>query len=363
VTDFLTELREELLDGLDRYERAPWWRRTPRPAHVGPVARRIAAVAVAVAAIVVIVQLAGRGPDDERSTTPPVSRLEGFHASGFAVVGDNLWISQYNQSNLLRIDARTGKLRARIEVGGSPGGVVAGAGAIWVVDWEKGRLIKVDPATNRLVKTLTLGEVSNDIAFAGGAVWVTGDRGELLRVDPETVKVSKRVPLIASPSADSGLGPGVIAAGRTMWVAIGDGDIVELDARTGHILGHARGPALPVEHARRIAADDRALWISSPERHEVLRIDARSRRVTRYSLRGDPSTVAFVDGRLWVGTLHESGALTRVTVLDPADGHTIGTVPVPHPAVGIVASPTGGAWVTFGEDATVSPAAVRISGP
>jgi streptogramin lyase len=332
---------------------------------MGPAARRTVAVAVAVAAaIAVAVQLADRAPELEQGTTPQVSRLEGFHATGLVATDGSLWFTQYDIARLLRIDLETGKVRERIDVGGSPGAVIAAAGALWVHDWELGRLLKVDARTNRVVKTLTVGSSNGDIAFAGGAVWAIDERGSLLRVDPDAAAVTLRVPLGAAaplPTDASG-GSSLAAAGDAVWVVAGDGDITEVDARTGDILGRAGGPALPVETSRRTGADESALWISSPARRQVVHIDARTRKVTRLPAPGDPGPLAIVDGRIWVGTLHDRGALTRVTVLE-ADGRVVDTMPVPQAAVNIVPSPRGGAWVAFGENDTLSPAALRIPSP
>jgi streptogramin lyase len=362
VTDFLTELRGELLDGLERYERAPR-RRSVARRRIGPATRRIAAVAVAAAAtITAVVQIANRSDDLEHTTAPLVSQLEGFHASGLAAVDDSLWISQYDFSSLQRIDLRTGKVRATIDVGGSPGAVIVAGGAVWVHDWERGRLVKVDPRRNRVVKTLTPGSAIGDIAFAAGSVWAVTENEMLLRVDPETATVTKRVPLDGTRvHTGHSTAPSVVAGGDTLWVTAGT-RVMEFDATTGQPLGRTRGPALATEIARRIVADDSGLWISSPFRREVIHIDARTRQATRFSVGGDPGSIAIVDGRVWVGTLHDGGALTRVTALD-TDGRVAGTMPVPHPAVHIGSSPGGGAWVTFGENNTFSPAAVHLSGP
>jgi streptogramin lyase len=362
VTDFLTELREELLDGLERYDRTPWWRRARASRSV---VRGIAVAAVAVAAALVGVQLAGRAPDDDQATARDVSRLEGFQATAAAATDGTLWVTQHQLANLLRIDLHSGAVRARIDVGGSPGGVIASGGAIWVHDWERGRLLRVDPRTDRVVKSLTLGQVnSGDVAFADGAVWTAGDRDQLWHIDPKTASVTRRIPLGRSASAGDKALVGMLApAGDVMWVVMGDGAVLEIDIRSGRRLGSAHVPALPTELARRAVADDSGLWVSSPQRREVLHIDARTRHVSRYAVGGDPGGIAIVDGRVWVATLHETGTVTRVTVLDERDGHVVATLPVPLAAVNIVPSPTGGAWITFGEDGAVSPAAIRISGP
>jgi streptogramin lyase len=370
MSDFLAELRDELLDGLERYERVPAWRRRLPVRALGwaaPVTRRIAAAGVAMAAaIAVALQVGGQAPDREQSTTPPVSRLEGFHATSLAAAADDtLWVTQYDIDRLLRIDLKTGKVAARIDVGGSPGGVIVAAGAVWVHDWEHGRLLKVDMRTSRIVNALKVGTNNSDVAFAAASVWTIDDRGRLLQVNPDTAAVTRRVSLgtAATLPSETPSGSTLAAAGDTLWVVAGDGDIAELDARTGRILGRARGPVLPVEASRRAVADAGGLWISSPYRREIIHIDARTRRVTRLRVPGEPGPLAIVDGRIWVGTLYDTGIVTRITVLE-TNGRTVTSIPLPgQPAVNIVPSPRGGAWVTFGTDSTISPAALRLSSP
>jgi streptogramin lyase len=365
MTDFLTELREELLDGLERYERTARWRRPLAPRGrtlIGPAVRRIAAAAVAAAAaIAVAVQVDNRPSELERGTTPQVSRLEGFYAAGAVEADGSLWVTQSDISRLLRIDPRTGTVRAQIDLGGSPGIVISAAGALWVHDWDRGHVLKVDTRTNRVAATLALGLTGGrEITFAAGAVWAGPDeRGQLARIDPQTAAVTERVPL--DPTVTDAPSVSLAVAGDTLWVVAGAA-VTELDARTGRILGRARSPVLPLESSRRIGADDSGLWISSPERREVVHIDARTRQTTRFPVAGDPGALAIVDRRVWVGTLHDTGTLTRVTVL-AEDGRIEGTMPVPHTPVQIIPSASGGAWITFGENSTLSPAALRLPDP
>ena len=369
MSDFLAELREELLDGLERYERPQRSPRRPPTRHrrsIGSAARRKAAAAVAAAAaIAVAVEVAHHPPENEQGTTPPVSRLEGFHATSFTAANGSLWVTQYDIARLLRVDLKTGKIAARIDVGGSPGGVIATAGAVWVHDWERGRLLKIDPRTDRVVTAREVGTNNSDIAFAAGSIWTIDKHGQLLRIDPNTAAVTRRRSLGAAATlpSDPPSGSTLAAAGDTLWVLAGDGHIAELDTHTGRILGRAHGPVLPVETSRRAIADDSGLWISPPFRRQIIHIDARTRRVTQLRVPGDPGPIAIVDGRIWVGTLHNTGPVTRVTVLE-TDGRIVATIPLPdQPAVNIVPSPGGGAWITFGTDHTVSPAALRVPNP
>ena len=358
MTDFLTDLREDLLDGLERYERRRRWRRAPRLRG----ARRVAAAAAAAAAAVLAVLIADQPRDREHPVAPPVTRLEGFNATGLVAQDGKLWVAQGTAGQVLSIDLRSGRIVSRTPVGGLPGTMLSAAGSLWVLDWE-GRLLRLDPRTNRAIATLHLGQANGDLAFAAGAVWAVGDRARLLRIDPETGEITRRIPLgpgVARPPAHP-RGETLAAAGDTLWIATRSG-VIEVDARSGTILGRASAPALPAEVARRTAADPGGLWLSSPTRREVLRIDARTRRVTRISVPGDPGPLAVVDGRLWVGTLHERGSLTRVTVIE-SDGHVVRSLAVPHPPVIIEPALTGGAWVTFGENQTVKPAAIRLPDP
>jgi streptogramin lyase len=362
MTDFLSALREELLDGLERHERAPRRRRFARPARRATIA--VATAAAAVAAAVPLID----GPNDtERSITPDVSRLEGFVSSGFVEYRGSLWATEDMAERVLRIDPQTGRAGARIEVGGVPGGVIAAARALWVLDWQ-GSLVKVDPRTDRVVGTLSLGQTGGDVAFASGSVWTIGDRAHLNRVDPETMTIEERIELgprmygltCCGTEGSHARAESLAVAGDTLWVAAGTG-VTQLDARTGRIVGQARAPSLQDERTRRIAADASGLWISHPDRPELLHIDARTRRTISVRLGGDPVGVGVVDGRVWVGTLHRTGAPTRVTVVD--SGQVTATVPVPHAPVQIVPASGGSAWITFGTTAILSPAAVRVAAP
>ena len=358
MSDFLTDLREDLLDGLERYERRRRWLRAPRL----PGARRLAAAAAVAAAAVLAVLVADGPRDREQAVAPPVTRLEGFNATGIVAQDGKLWVAQGTAGQVLSIDVESGRIVSRTAVGGHPGTVLFTGGSLWILDWE-GRLLRLDPRTNRVIATLHLGQINGDIAFAAGAIWAVGDRGWLIRIDRETGKITRRISLgpgVARPPAHP-RGETLAAAGDTLWVAARSG-VIEVDARSGTIRGRASAPALPAEVARRTAADAGGLWLSSPTRREVLRIDARTRHVKRIRVPGDPGTLALVDGRLWVGTLHETGSLTRVTIIE-TDGHVAGSLEVPQPPVMIEPAPAGGAWVAFGENQTVSPAAIRLPDP
>jgi streptogramin lyase len=359
MTDFLTHLREDLLDGFERYERRRRWSRAPRL----PGARRIAVAAAAAAATAMLAVLVADQPRErEQPVAPPVSRLEGFNATGVVAQNGKLWVAQGTAGQILRVDLGSGRIVSRITVGGLPSTMLSAGGSLWILDWE-GRLLRLDPRTNRVMDTLRLGQINGDLAFAAGALWTVGDRGWLIRIDPDTAEITRRIPLgpgVARPPAHP-RGETLAAAGDTLWVATRSG-VIEFDARSATILGHANAPALPAEVARRTAADAGGLWLSSPTRRELLRIDARTRRVTRIRVPGDPGPLALVDGRLWVGTVHETGSLTRVTVI-ATDGRVVGSLAVTQPPVLIDPAPAGGAWVMFGENQTVSPAAVRLPDP
>jgi YVTN family beta-propeller protein len=90
-----------------------------------------------------------------------------------------VWVGSNSLSQIVRIDADTRRVVARINVSREqfiPSGlfdVVAGAGAVWGANWDELTLVRVDPETNRVVARIELSGAPRGIAIAGDAVWVS----------------------------------------------------------------------------------------------------------------------------------------------------------------------------------------------
>jgi DNA-binding beta-propeller fold protein YncE len=107
-----------------------------------------------------------------------------------AVGAGSVWATQFD-GRLIRIDARTGRIRARISA--RPiffGSVVTfGGGFVWTGNDDErnhtGSVSKIDPATNHVVGNLTGLGSPQSIAFGQGAVWVADHAGWLVKINPE----------------------------------------------------------------------------------------------------------------------------------------------------------------------------------
>jgi YVTN family beta-propeller protein len=109
------------------------------------------------------------------------------------------WVSNYRDDSVSVI--RPGSKEAEtISVSGGPLGVAAGAGGIWVVTFWQKELVRIDPETRRVLRRIPVGAGPLGVSVGGGAVWVTNRDSETIsRVDPSTNRVVATIPLASAP--------------------------------------------------------------------------------------------------------------------------------------------------------------------
>jgi YVTN family beta-propeller protein len=137
----------------------------------------------------------------------PVGTLPLYAAFGYG----SAWISNYKGDSLSVV--RPGSERPEtIEVSGGPLGIAAGGGAIWVVTFWSQELVRIDPETRRVLRRIPIGTGPLDVAVGGGSVWVTNrDDKTVSRVDPATNTVTEVIQLPVAPH-------GVRVAHGRVWV-------------------------------------------------------------------------------------------------------------------------------------------------
>lgn len=137
----------------------------------------------------------------------PVGTLPLYAAFGYG----SAWISNYKGDSVSVV--RPGSERPEtIEVSGGPLGIAAGGGAIWVVTFWSQELVRIDPETRRVLRRIPIGAGPLDVAVGGGAVWVTSrDDKTVSRVDPATNAVTEIIQLPVAPQ-------GVRVAHGRVWV-------------------------------------------------------------------------------------------------------------------------------------------------
>ena len=203
--------------------------------------------------------------------------------------------------------------RERIAVGGHPGRMALGAGALWVTVYGPNRVVRVDPDLRRVTARIPVRGGPFEIAAGAGAVWVTGNvtRGDdvLHRIDART----RRVDTIALPGRFAG--PIAVSRGA-VWAIAADHEVtrqwlVRVDPATGAVVGTVRLGAVGRRYVEGLAAGRRFVWLLAPRvgrrsllPGDVLRFDPRVNRVTaRIGARALGMAVG--PGGLWVsGCFH-----------------------------------------------------------
>jgi hypothetical protein len=113
--------------------------------------------------------------------------------NGIAVFRDAVWVARHRGGAVDRLQAKTGKVMAEVDVGpagaSGPQGVAADATAVWVGIPNIDSVVRIDPTTNAVVATIkTTTSPCGGIAVQPDAVWVSScfDDRHIVRIDPRT---------------------------------------------------------------------------------------------------------------------------------------------------------------------------------
>jgi streptogramin lyase len=110
-----------------------------------------------------------------------------------------------------------------LQLGKLPGAAAVGAGSLWVIDYAEGSISRVNAATNRLAGTIQVGDpgqlpagcgpgtvhdaptgsflvrgcdLPSAVVVAAGSLWIArNDTRVVERVDPPTAKVTATIPV------------------------------------------------------------------------------------------------------------------------------------------------------------------------
>ena len=271
---------------------------------VGPVRRsRFSVVAVAAGALLLIGALAAG------------IRLSTQGSSAVAVTPDSV----------AALDARSGKVRADIPIGGSPIAIALGAGSAWVADGDHTTVSRIDVRTKERLPIGGLGSDVKDLVFGYGALWVAGGNdGTLLRVDPRHNGI-ERVPLGKAPGAVPQPVFSVRVGAGAVWVMRGN-EVLRVDPGREAVTGH-----YAVTAPQGIGVGLGSLWITTND-ERILRVDARAMKLVYAQ---DVSHISYfpvvADRSLWVVAIPNlDSEVPEVWRLDPGTLTQIASIPLPR---------------------------------
>jgi streptogramin lyase len=181
--------------------------------------------------------------DPETNAIVSQSPLDGSPC-GIAVGPDGrLWIALLSVGRVVAIDPATGEVTATIaDLGAQLWDLKAGFGAIWVVDRSNRELLRIDARSAAIVARMPLGPSGSGLAITETAVWVADDvDGIVRRIDPATN--------VAAAASELPRGAGWFANDeRTLLVANRlDGSITPIDPADGGAEDPIRGSRNPLD--------------------------------------------------------------------------------------------------------------------
>ena len=224
----------------------------------------------------------------------------GEEASGVAVDGEAIWVTNIFDDTLSRIDPVSNVVTASIPVPGYPAGVVSDGLSVWVTHLSTGMLSRVDIATREVAETISVGALPGNLALAAGAVWVVVEGENLvMKVDPRTDEILDAIEVAPDPF-------GIAAVGDTLWVTSpGAGVVTRIDATSGEVVAE-----IDVPDAYDVAASADAVWISirpsRPASGAVVRIDPKTNEVVaRVPVGYEPAGMTMAGDSLYVAMAGE----------------------------------------------------------
>ena len=193
----------------------------------------------------------------------PVQMLSGEGSIG---VGEgSIWIvsEEKEDRTLVRFNAQTGEVEAKILLPSRGAGVVVDYGAVWVAGNTANELYRIDPKLNAVAAIIPTHERPYYLTSGENSIWVLnqGDRS-VQRVDGHTGQMIATIELGASDSPwDLTFGGGFV------WVTAPNAPLVQIDPKTNQLGGKFRMPMNLNWNAVRYAAG--SLWVSSAYLYRV----------------------------------------------------------------------------------------------
>ena len=333
----------EPADAAEAVVTRPLWR---RPVTLAAAALTIAAC-LAAGVFVLTRGSAGTGrevrPDHVGVIDPETNEIVasvpvGVKPGPVAVGAGSIWVGDLGDRTLTRIGVKRRSLAGTISLNGrTPTGLAFGAGAVWVAHGLRGQLSRVDPRSKKVTATIDVadpGSGKGAVAVGAGSVWVVYGDSTLAKIDPAALHVAGATFAGASPSA-------VVVAGRLVWVVnSGDSTVTRYNPRT-----YEGGPVgRPIRVGRNptaIAYGEGAIWVTDTGDDAVTRINPSTNETSTIAVGDGPTAVAVGGGLVWVANT-AAGTISRI---DPVSNEVVRTIKIGNAPSGI-AFAGDSVWVT-----------------
>jgi DNA-binding SARP family transcriptional activator/DNA-binding beta-propeller fold protein YncE len=255
------------------------------------------------------------------------------------------------------IDAKSGRVTSSFPVGRAPSALTVADNSVWVANYRDATVTRIDRATGHSV-TIPVGGHPTGIAALGDAVWVWTLEGLLVPIDPRYDSAGKPLSFAAEIAGARGseigpqtLGGRVTAGAGFLWIAAPPTTVIRVDAATPR---NRLPPIVPDEGVQgAISYHDGQVWVAGA--YEVFPITAETGIPDTGASVGVVRDLAFGAGSLWVvsgGPAHVGGVSQALRRLDPHTGLVQATIPVGSDPVAVAVA-GGSVWVAARTDGTI----------
>ena len=329
MSDYITGLRQDLVEAAARQQQRSPTRRAARPMHPrawSPLAVLGAGAAVAGLLLLVVTLRAVSPPAPP--TMPKLVRTYqlGGEPRDAAVAGGALAIADFS-GTVIEVDPSDPTDRRKLDAGGSPNSIAVDGTSVWVTsgsslrDLNRSHLVQLDARTGRRLARVPLRDrYASHVAVGAGGVWMAADlhAGGLARFDPRTHRQTAYVPGVEVE--------GVAATDRAVWTRAGE-TVTQWDA-DGRIVHRVDGvsPSLGDESQRTLLADADGAWVVGQSDGRLYRVEG-GHVVNRVDVGATAGAIAGRGSTVWVGASPESDRYELVRV-DADDGEVTGRVDV-----------------------------------
>jgi YVTN family beta-propeller protein len=231
--------------------------------------------------------------------------------SGLEYAFGSIWVPNCTDKTLSRVDVKTNTVVATIPVGpaASEGGLAASAENIWILSDTKGVLSKVDPKTNTKIADIEVPSGSS-VCVRGedGAIWVVSTENSVVwRVDPTTNAVTDKITVGPRPRFTT-------VGGGSIWTLNqGDGTVSRVDVATRKLVTHIEA-GIPGGGGE-IAYGEGYVWATVFE-IPLTQIDPTTNKVVKQWFGAGGDAIRVGHGSVWISNLRQQN-LWRVDPKQP----------------------------------------------
>ncbi len=242
--------------------------------------------------------------------------IGGPEAYGLAVNAHAVYAISYQAGSMARIDPTTGSVQT-IPLGPGAATLLNDGDSLWVAAYGGGstgsKLYRVNAATGQVVATIEPGEVCCDLTVGGGAIWAVDPRGSVMRVDPASNRIVRRLDV----PIDRTVHTNAVYGGDSLWVSSDSTMLFRVNPASGAIERIDVGGGVP------FVAHDGLIWGAAPARLWAVDQDT-GEVVRRIELRNSIEVISLGLGfdAIWVG-IRRPGRIGTVLRLDQQTGAVV----------------------------------------